>query len=74
MNFIYSNYLGDLFSSIPLLIHFVLIYVCYRLNGFAGMLFAATGYISLFMIYGIIFFVGATSTDAYKLTCFTAFK
>lgn len=73
MNLIYSNYLGDLFSAIPAILMFLLISIVYSIEGFAGLLFAASGYISLFIIYGVIFFIGCNSSDSYKLTCFAHF-
>lgn len=73
MNLIYSNYLGDLFSAIPTILMFLLISIVYSIEGFAGLLFTASGYISLFIIYGVIFFIGCNSSDSYKLTCFAHF-
>jgi len=55
MNLIYSNYLGDLFSAIPMILMLLLITIVYSIQGFAGLLFAASGYISIFIIYGIIY-------------------
>lgn len=51
MNMIYSNYLGDLFSALPLLLLFLMIIICYGINGFAGLLFGASGYSSLFIVF-----------------------
>lgn len=53
MNMIYSNYLGDLFSALPLLLLFLMIIICYVINGFAGLLFGASGYSSLFIVFNI---------------------
>lgn len=50
MNLIYANYLGDLFSAIPLFLLFILIILCYSIYGFAGLLLAASGYSSLFIV------------------------
>lgn len=55
MNLIYSNYLGDLFSAIPMIFMILLITIVYSIQGFAGLLFAASGYISIFIIYGVIY-------------------
>lgn len=73
MNFIYSNYLGELFSALPLILMIFLALIVFNIYGFAGLLFSAFGYISLFIIYGIIFFIGSNSSDSYKLTCFAHF-
>ncbi|CAD8116152.1 unnamed protein product [Paramecium sonneborni] len=74
MNLIYSNYLGDLFSAIPNVLMLLLITMVYSINGFAGLLFAASGYISIYIIYGIIYQIGCNSSESYKLTCFVHFK
>lgn len=73
MNLIYSNYLGDLFSAIPIFLMILLLSIVYSISGFIGLLFAASGYVSLFIIYGVIFFIGCNSSDSYKLTCFAHF-
>ncbi|CAD8124013.1 unnamed protein product [Paramecium sonneborni] len=73
MNLIFSNYLGDLYSAIPTVLMFLLITIVYSIEGFAGLLFTASGYVSLFIIYGVIFFIGSNSSDSYKLTCFAHF-
>lgn len=73
MNLIYSNYLGDLFTAIPTFLMILLVSITYSLLGFPGLLFAASGYVSLFIIYGVIFFIGCNSADSYKLTCFAHF-
>ncbi|CAD8199493.1 unnamed protein product [Paramecium octaurelia] len=74
MNLIYSNYLGDLFSAIPMVLMLLLITIVYSIQGFAGLLFAASGYTSVFIIYGIIYQIGCNSSESYKLTCFVHFK
>ena len=73
MNLIYSSYLGDLFSAIPVLIMVLLVSIVYTIQGFAGLYFAASGYVSLFIVYGVIFYIGSNSSDSYKLTCFAHF-
>ncbi|KAM3141942.1 hypothetical protein pb186bvf_006028 [Paramecium bursaria] len=74
MNLIFNSYLGDLFASIPLFAYISLIAICYKILGFLGILYGACGYFSLYLLYGVIYVIGAQSSDSYKLTCFGHFK
>lgn len=72
MHIIYSQYLGGLAGFVPLFILAFSLSLALVIAGYAGALFFTAGFLSIVMILMPILFVGAASTDSYRLSCFVS--
>lgn len=72
MHLIYSVYLGGVTGYLPLMVLVFGLYISISIAGLAGSLFFTTGFLSILLIIMPIYFVGAGSTDSYRLACFVS--
>ena len=70
MNIIYANYLGNVAVILPLALLAITIAITHHLGGLVGLLFYVVAYVMSLYLQMPIYFVGATTSDSYKLTYF----
>ena len=73
MNVIYANYLGGLAGFLPTFTLLIMLFVVFTIGGFAGVIYFAAGYIALILVLMPIYFLGSSSSDSYRLSCFVDF-
>jgi len=70
MPMIYSSYLGGVTGFVPIFILGLSFSLSLFIAGYAGAIFFTAGFLSLLTVIMPIYYLGANSTDSYRLSCF----